>query len=60
MRDTGCRASGHNSFANKIFEKGLDRVEFARNTFEGVFVVFERLFKLFEMISRHIFGFTNI
>jgi len=47
VTNTGGGANGENSHAEQVFEEGFDGVEFAADTFESIFLIFERLFELF-------------
>lgn len=59
MADGGCGTRRYDTLADQVFEERLNGVEFAGNALEGVFLVFEGLFKLLDVIGNDIFGFDN-
>ncbi len=52
-------ASTQSTLTNQEFEKGLNGIEFATNTFERIFLVFEALFELLEMIGGDVSSTDN-
>lgn len=60
MRNRAGWAHGHRAFGDQVFKEGFDAIEFATDTLESVFVVFEALLKLFQVIGRDISCFDNV
>ena len=59
MRDGSGRGGSHTTFTYQIFKERFDGVELAGDTLERIFIVFEALFELLEMIRSNIFGFGD-
>ncbi len=59
MSDGGCWRERHDPLANQEFEERFDGVELAGDALERVFIVFEGLLKLLEVVRCHVFGLRD-